>query len=84
MNETKKKLETISKSNKEMEFGIIVVEAVDEGDNAYEDIASYIISTFLSCTTEEEFKLADRMLTAVTGYGINTLLSRMEGGAANE
>jgi len=79
--ETKNSLLKLSNENKEESLGLAVSDAVDEMDNSFEDIGSSIINVFLNvCENEEQLNVANRMLIAITGYGIETLLSRVEGG----
>lgn len=63
--------------NFEEELGNAVYEAYMEDDNFMFDVGRGIISTFNACKTEEEVEIADRMLAAICGWRIETLLNRI-------
>lgn len=63
----------------EEELGNAVFEAYMEDDNFMCDVGESVISTFNACKTEREMEIADRMLAAICGWGINTLIRRIEG-----
>lgn len=60
-------------------LGNEIYEAFMEDDNYFHEIGRAIGSTFNACTTEREVELVDRMLAAICGWSINTLLNRIEG-----
>ena len=59
----------------DVKLGSAVYEAFMEDGNFFNDIGSAIVSTFNACKTESEVEIADRMLIAICGYGIETLLN---------
>lgn len=61
----------------DVKLGSAVYEAFMEPDNFFIDIGRSIVSTFNSCKTEREVELVDRMLAAICGYGIETLLNEI-------
>ena len=61
------------------ELGNEVYEAYMEDDNSMYEVGNGIISTFNACETGREAEIADRMLAAICGYKIGSLLNRMEG-----
>lgn len=60
-------------------LGNAFYEAFMEDDNTFYEIGKSIIHVFDMCETERDVEFADRMLIAVCGYGINTLMNRIEG-----
>lgn len=60
------------------ELGNVIYEAFMEDDNLFCDIGGAVIYTFNVCETEKEKEIANRMLAAICGYRIETLLNRME------
>lgn len=46
-------------------------------DNYACDIGKGVINCFSNCQTEREYKIADEMLTAVCGYCIDSLASKI-------
>ena len=59
-------------------LGNAVFEAFMEEDNNFLEIGKSVTKIFMSCESEKDFKNVDGMLTAITGYGISTLLNRTE------
>lgn len=59
-------------------LGEIFMDAVTEDDNTSYKMAKGILSTFADCTTEQEFKAANHMLTAVCGYSFECLVSKIK------
>lgn len=62
----------------EENFGDIVYSAFMDSENSLEDISDDILAVFSSCKTENELKLADNMLIAITGYSLDSLLKQYE------
>jgi len=59
-------------------LGETFYDAFMEDDNTTYEMSKGIISVLENCNTEEEFKAANAMLTAVCGYGIDTLVGRVQ------
>ena len=59
-------------------LGEVMYDAINEWDNFPRDMAKYAIDAFLECETEREFQIANNMLTAICGWGIDTLIERIE------
>lgn len=60
-------------------LGEVFYDAIQEEDNFTYDMAKGIISVFDNqCNTDREFEIADAMLVATCGYGIETLISRIK------
>lgn len=59
-------------------LGEVFVDAFMEDDNSSYEISKSVIAVFDNCKTDREFEVADHMLTAVCGYGIETLISKIE------
>lgn len=59
-------------------LGEEIIEAVMEEDNFSYEISKSVISVFDSCTTNQEFEIADKMLIAICGYSINTLIENIK------
>ena len=51
-------------------------ELMNDNNFSYE-MAKSIIITFDQCSTEEEFQAANKMLIAICGYGIDTLIDKV-------
>lgn len=62
------------------ELGNAIYEAFMEDDNYFKDIGKSVITAFNSCETEKEIEIADHMLIAVCGWGIETLMNRIKSG----
>lgn len=60
-------------------LGNAIYEAFMEDDNYLHEIGRSVLWAFNSCKTESEVEIADRMLIAICGWGIETLLRRIEG-----
>lgn len=58
-------------------LGEVFFDAVMEEDNTTYEMAKSIIAVFDSCETEEQFKIADGMLTAICGWKFETLVSQI-------
>lgn len=59
------------------DLGCAIVDAFYEDDNYACDIGKGVINCFSNCQTEREYKIADEMLTAVCGYCIDSLASKI-------
>ena len=62
----------------EEDLGNAIYEAFMEDDNYFHEIGKSVIGTFTDCENEKEFELADRMLAAVCGWKIESLLNRIK------
>lgn len=60
-------------------LGNTFYEAFMEEDNTFYEIGKSMTHVFEMCETERDVEFADRMLIAVCGYGIETLMNRMVG-----
>ena len=60
------------------DLGNVLYEAFMEEDNTFYEIGKSIIHVFNMCETERDVEIADRMLIAICGYGIETLMNRTE------
>lgn len=59
-------------------LGEAVYEAFMEDDNNFREIGKSVSNLYSNCQSEEEFNAADRMLIAITGYGIESLISKSQ------
>lgn len=59
------------------DFGDLIWEHINDWDNSSTDMGKYTVLVFDECETEGEFKIANAMLTAITGYSIQTLLGEL-------
>lgn len=59
-------------------IGDAIVDVIYDDSNTSKEIGRHVDLVFDDCKTEAEFKMANAMLIAITGYGIETLLNRME------
>lgn len=78
-----KRIERLNNAYREIEnfrdkLGETFYDAVQEDDNYTYEIAKSIIHVFNMCKTERDVEIADKMLIAICGYSIDTLLSRIE------
>lgn len=60
------------------ELGNAIYDAFQEEDNYPHEIAKHVINTFFMCQTEQEFEIADSMLTAVCGWNFETLINKIQ------
>jgi len=60
-------------------LGETFVDAYMEDSNSSYEISKSIIAVFDNCKTEREFEMADRMLIAVCGYSIESLIDQIKG-----
>ena len=60
-------------------LGNEIYEAFMEQDNLLYEIGRSVLWAFNSCKTESEVEITDKMLIAICGWGIETLLRRIEG-----
>ena len=78
-----KRVERLQKYSMENHFdealGNAFYEAFMEDDNTFYEIGRSMIRVFDMCETERDVEFADRMLIAVCGYGIKTLMNRIAG-----
>lgn len=58
-------------------LGEVFYDAVQEDDNSTYEMAKSIIAVFDSCETERDFEIADKMLTAICGWCLQTLVDRI-------
>ena len=59
-------------------LGETFFDALMEEDNYTYEMAKGIIGVFDSCETEREEQIADRMLIAICGYSLETLISTIK------
>ena len=59
-------------------LGEVIWDAILEEDNTNVEIAKSVLSVFDNCNSIEEIKIADRMLIAICGYSIKTLIEEIE------
>ena len=59
-------------------FGSAIYEATTEYDNLPYEMGKHALNVLSSCKTQEEFDAAEKMLIAVSGYGLDTLLERVK------
>lgn len=59
-------------------LGEVVVEEFMKDDNSAYEIARSIIGAFESCKSDDECIAANRMLIAITGWGIDTLIEKIK------
>lgn len=60
------------------ELGSAVWDAANEPDNSTYDMAKAIKQVLYGCETARDFRIADGMLTAITGYSLESLIRRTE------
>ena len=75
---TLKEIESFPNSNAKGLFGFCVVDEDADGmlSNSYNDIGSSILSIFKQYP--EQVEILEKMLIAISGYGLDSLLKRME------
>lgn len=57
-------------------FGEEILDAMYEDDNFSSDMGKYTLREFLMCETDREVEIANAMLIAITGWSLETLLTR--------
>lgn len=78
-----KRIERLNNACKETEnfrakLGETFYDAVQEDDNYTYEMAKGIIYVFDTCKTERDIEIADKMLIAICGYCLDTLIDRIE------
>lgn len=78
--ETLSKLNALNLENLEQSFGQVINEAMWEMDNSYEDIGGFLLR-LIERNKDDEVALSfiNQTVTAITGYGLDTLGRRLEG-----
>ena len=77
-----KRVEEMNKAYREIndfryKLGETFYEAFMEEDNSNYEIAKSIICVFDMCETERDVEFADKMLIAICGYSIETLINKI-------
>lgn len=49
-----------------------------EDDNSTYEVAKSIINVFDSCKTDRDFEMANRMLVAICGWSITSIINKIE------
>lgn len=57
-------------------LGEEILDAMYEDDNFSSDMGKYTLREFLMCETDREVEIANAMLIAITGWSLETLLTR--------
>ncbi len=57
-------------------FGFVVVEAIDDGYNSYEDIGNYLKRVVDE--NPEQFELIEKVVTAISGIDFKEIEKQME------
>ena len=65
----------VNLSNK---LGEVLVDELMSDNTSSSYMGLSIMRALLACKTEQEFEIADRMLTAVCGWGIDTLMEKIK------
>lgn len=83
-----KRVDELNKAYREIEcfrskLGEVLYDAIQEDDNYIYEIARSVSLVFCRCKTDKEVEIADAMLIAICGYGIQTLISEIEERDAN-
>ena len=78
-----KRIERLNEAYREIEnfrrkLGETFYDAVQEDDNYTYEMAKGIINVFYICKTERDIEIADKMLVAICGYCLDTLIDRIE------
>lgn len=77
--ETLSALTKLNYENLEQSFGMVINEAMDEMDNLYEDIGVYLLRLIEKNKDDDvALSLIDQTVTAITGYGLDTLSNRLK------
>ena len=59
------------------DLGDVIWQAINEYDNSSTDMGKYTSLVFDDCKTDREFYIANAMLIAIAGWGIECLLDRL-------
>lgn len=79
LEELKKRLQTLDESeDADEKLGSIAYAAAAEDDNTMLDIGQFIGFGLMKCETQRDFENFNRGVTAICGFGVETLISRME------
>jgi len=73
INEEIEKIEYI-----EEKIGETIYEFINTDEINMEGLGLSVISTIKSCDTQAKMDIANRMLTAITGYGIHTYIEKIK------
>lgn len=58
-------------------IGEVVYDEVFDG-NPTTEIGKYVVLTFKECETERDFKIANDMLCAITGWNLDSIIERIK------
>lgn len=72
------KKELMSIDNIRDKLGETVYDFISEEDNFTHEIGKYVLNVFCNCKTNEELEIADNMLIAICGYGIETVMDKIQ------
>jgi len=75
MYETKRILSEIDYDD----LGDVIWEELNAYDNSSTDMGRYAILCLEHCETEAEFEAANNMMTALTGWSIESLIKKVKG-----
>ena len=55
-------------------FGKVIVDAINAEDNSFYDIGKSVLSELVSYNSKEEFDGMNKMMVAITGYNLNSII----------
>ena len=58
-------------------LGDVIYDAIEEDDNSSYTMGKYAVNEFLGFKTKKEFEAGEKILIAITGYGLDTLVERV-------
>ena len=59
-------------------LGEMFLDFFNEEDNSTYEIAKSIIAVIDTCETERDFEIADRMVTAICGYSLDSIIDNIK------
>lgn len=67
-----------SPMNIQDKMGETVYDFIEEDDNSTYDMGKAIINVITDCETQQELDIADNMLTAICGYNLDSIMTKIE------
>lgn len=79
---TREMMEIQKKELKDIEdirdkFGETIYDCIQEEYNSTSDIGKYALDAIMECKTGRELELVEKMLAAITGYNIDSILEKI-------
>lgn len=74
---TREELDRVSSEIEDFrdKLGEVIVDALFDDENTSLDIVKSVLGCFDTCQTDREFEIAERMLTAVCSWNMDTLVN---------